>query len=512
MNTLDIINLIDKNSITRLSKDYDNKLINKIKTSFTDTQQQIFVASFYCYLNYDTKKDFVIDFDNVWKWLGYTRKDHAKTCLENHFVVDIDYKVVKIATATSGAAFEDIEKPAPATSGAGSKPTSPDTKNIGGAGKNKERILLSVNTFKKICMKANTKKSDEVHEYYIKLEELLHDTVDEQTDELRLQLCHKDELIKTIKTEHNTLVSDHKMLQMNHNNILKRRSRQNFERGNVIYIISHEAFTSFYKCDYFKIGKSTQKKDETTACFKRRLSAYNTCSPVNYTVHYLLYVEDNDMIEQSLKMKYFKNLKPSNKEWIKDVKLEDIVGFIRQLRDLIKLPCNEVVLDKDQEDEEDEVQEEPEEDQEPELEEEQDEEEEEQEDDKEKEDNEEQEEDIKRQCRKCNKKKQITMFKRHGPNGHSLSCLECDKHVARKLDICMDCNVILDDVNVKKCVDCTNKNIKYKERPSYERLNDDLVKMSYVACGIKYGVSDNAIRKWLRTYEGNPVRKPVFKV
>ena len=104
------------------------------------------------------------------------------------------------------------------------------------------------------------------------------------------------------------------------------------------------------------------------------------------------------------------------------------------------------------------------------------------------------------------------MFKRHGPNGHSLSCLECDKHVARKLDICMDCNVILDDVNVKKCVDCTNKNIKYKERPSYERLNDDLVKMSYVACGIKYGVSDNAIRKWLRTYEGNPVRKPVFKV
>lgn len=156
-------------------------------------------------------------------------------------------------------------------------------------------------------------------------------------------------------------------------------------------------------------------------------------------------------------------------------------------------------------------QEEPEEDQE--LEEEQeDEEEEEQEDDKEKEDNEEQEEDIKRQCRKCNKKKQITMFKRHGPNGHSLSCLECDKHVARKLDICMDCNVILDDVNVKKCVDCTNKNIKYKERPSYERLNDDLVKMSYVACGIKYGVSDNAIRKWLRTYEGNPVRKPVFKV
>ena len=42
-------------------------------------------------------------------------------------------------------------------------------------------------------MKANTKKSDEVHEYYIKLEELLQETVNEQTDELRLQLQEKNE-------------------------------------------------------------------------------------------------------------------------------------------------------------------------------------------------------------------------------------------------------------------------------------------------------------------------------
>ena len=106
MNTLDIINLIDKNSITRLSKEYDNKLINKIKTSFTDTQQQLFVASFYCYLNYDTKKDFVIDFDNVWKWLGYNRKGDGKRVLERNFVADIDYKVEKTAPEVAGASFE----------------------------------------------------------------------------------------------------------------------------------------------------------------------------------------------------------------------------------------------------------------------------------------------------------------------------------------------------------------------------------------------------------------------
>ena len=39
------------------------------------TRLKIFVASFYCYLNYDKKKDFVVDFDNVWKWLGFTRNE-----------------------------------------------------------------------------------------------------------------------------------------------------------------------------------------------------------------------------------------------------------------------------------------------------------------------------------------------------------------------------------------------------------------------------------------------------
>jgi hypothetical protein len=36
--------------------------------------------------------------------------------------------------------------------------------------------------------------------------------------------------------------------------------------------------------------------------------------------------------------------------------------------------------------------------------------------------------------------------------------------------------------------------------PSYEQLLADLREMSWVAVGAKYGVSDNAVRKWLRRY------------
>jgi len=84
--------------------------------------------------------------------------------LEKHFTIDIDYQVVKAAPPNCGAAFEESKSP---------------SKNLGGAGMNKEQIMLTINTFKKFCLKSETKKADEVHDYYIKLEELLQETINE---------------------------------------------------------------------------------------------------------------------------------------------------------------------------------------------------------------------------------------------------------------------------------------------------------------------------------------------
>jgi transposase-like protein len=39
------------------------------------------------------------------------------------------------------------------------------------------------------------------------------------------------------------------------------------------------------------------------------------------------------------------------------------------------------------------------------------------------------------------------------------------------------------------------------ERPSYEQLVADIRDLGYLATGRKYGVSDNAVRKWIRWYE-----------
>lgn len=45
------------------------------------------------------------------------------------------------------------------------------------------------------------------------------------------------------------------------------------------------------------------------------------------------------------------------------------------------------------------------------------------------------------------------------------------------------------------------------ERPSYEQLLKDLQSMSFLAVGRMYGVSDNAVRKWLRWYEAAAARE-----
>jgi hypothetical protein len=107
MKTLNIVGIIEKSPMTRLNKDYENKLITKIKNTFSESQQQIFVGSFYAYLNYDSKKEFVIDFDSVWKWTGFSRKDPAKRVLEKNFVIDVDYKVETYAPELTGVKFED---------------------------------------------------------------------------------------------------------------------------------------------------------------------------------------------------------------------------------------------------------------------------------------------------------------------------------------------------------------------------------------------------------------------
>ena len=166
MQELNIVELIEKNPISKLSNAYNNKLINKIKDNFTDFESQLFVSSFYCYLNYDKNIDFVVDLDHIWKWLGFQQKINAKMLLETYFKLDIDYKNLAFVT-TKATSNEE-------------KPLNKQDEKWGGH--NKQTILLTIKCFKSLCLKSQTKKASEIHEYYMKMEDVLHQIVEEETD------------------------------------------------------------------------------------------------------------------------------------------------------------------------------------------------------------------------------------------------------------------------------------------------------------------------------------------
>ena len=52
------------------------------------------------------------------------------------------------------------------------------------------------------------------------------------------------------------------------------------------------------------------------------------------------------------------------------------------------------------------------------------------------------------------------------------------------------------------CLKCKGQRSRKVERPSKETLEQEMKNSSFVALGKKYGVSDNAVRKWLKEYAG----------
>ena len=194
--TIDIVNLIENNPISTFNTTkYQSKLIEKLQSKFTNYEQQLFLSSFYCYLKYDKINDFIIDLDDVWNWLGFSKKYHAKYLLEKQFIIDKDYKCLLPKLRQQKIIINDDDEIV-------QNPTKESKSSRGGH--NREIIMMNITTFKKICLKAGTKKADEIHDYFIKLEETLQEIINDESNELRLQLEEKD----TIITEKDSIITE----------------------------------------------------------------------------------------------------------------------------------------------------------------------------------------------------------------------------------------------------------------------------------------------------------------
>ena len=136
--------------------------VDKLSSAFTNEEREIFVDNFALFMQY--RKDpnaFVIDIEDVVQWLGFSQKVKAVRLLKENFEQDVDFST---AFPTGKAVYK-------------------------GGGHNKECIMLSVRTFKKLGMIAKTTKADQVREYYLKMEEVLMEHFETCNSKLHQQLA-----------------------------------------------------------------------------------------------------------------------------------------------------------------------------------------------------------------------------------------------------------------------------------------------------------------------------------
>lgn len=155
---------------------YENKIDDELalilKQECSNEEQQLFLANFEMYLSYGrNNRDFVIDLDKVYKWVGYSSKSNAKRAFIKNFEINTDY-VIQNPLINTEERFN--------------------------GGQNKEQILMTIDTFKTFCMMAKTKKGKLARQYYIKLEKVVFNYLEHKNQSIlgKLRIENKINLEK----------------------------------------------------------------------------------------------------------------------------------------------------------------------------------------------------------------------------------------------------------------------------------------------------------------------------
>lgn len=132
----------------------DENLIIKLKNNFNNEEDiRLFEFNFNIYKKFkNNKNDFIVNFDDVYKYLGYTRKDNAKALLIKDFIENKDYIIEKqVSLKIQG--------------------------NLGG--RPIDNIMLNIQCFKEFCLLAGTQESKKIYNYYIIIEESIMEYIED---------------------------------------------------------------------------------------------------------------------------------------------------------------------------------------------------------------------------------------------------------------------------------------------------------------------------------------------
>ena len=246
MENLNITQIVESSPIERLSGSANTKVFSKIKDSFVDDEQRLFLSGFYVYLNYHPTTDFVVDIDDIWKYLGFYSKSNAVRLLTSTYKIGHDY-------------LDDSDNYKDRLMSVKSK------KKYSVGGQNIKKYHMNIRTFKQFCLKANTKKADMIHNYYLRLEEMLFEALEEEAIDLKnMMTIEKERKQKAVETAivqqfpvnteciyfgtiSNTNEESESLVKFGHTNDLKTRVQ-----------CHHKDYESFYLTNAFRVENKVE--------------------------------------------------------------------------------------------------------------------------------------------------------------------------------------------------------------------------------------------------------------
>jgi hypothetical protein len=221
----------------------DDKLISLLKSNFNENDIELFELNYKIYtINKNNPNKFIVDLDTIWKWVGFSTKGNAKTLLIKEsigFKVNKDYQILLLQLQKQSL----VEKR---------------------GGTNKEQILLTVNCFKKFCLKASTEQSEKIFDYYIKMEDIITKYIENKHNKILTETNNKlqlkdQETTRILELKNQEIETNRMMLEDTLNRlqlkdqeveIFKNRKYDEIEKKENVYIFSSD------KQDMYKIGKS----------------------------------------------------------------------------------------------------------------------------------------------------------------------------------------------------------------------------------------------------------------
>jgi len=284
-----------KNSNTTLSLNVQTKMVEVMNEEFTESEQQWYIANLYVYMNYHATNDFPINLENVFKMIGFANKGNAMKTIKSNFIENEDYKTLLFHTEKQKKTDEKAAFP--------NGKAGQHTRNLGGAGLNKEEIMLNVDTFKNLCMIAKTDKGKAIRKYYVKLENIYNKIIKEEIEENKKEIENqksllekeKENTIKLIEEKEKELIKTQKELV----NLKKLKSNKwyNQKPGDTIYAIKVD--------NIIKIGKTRDIKAR---------EAYYTQNQTG-DIFYIKKCHNCDLSEKVIHHMLDKHREENNKEW-----------------------------------------------------------------------------------------------------------------------------------------------------------------------------------------------------